>query len=254
VTKSQLARFSLVGIAKHVLAHAEDFDLQAAKVKSSFKSRVLPLVAKFPQLQVFPYPVQKLLAPEISAAISKHEDGEEPRVFEAEDSQENSRAPVCDCRFFQKWQLPCCHIWQHHLYFGSLTESAMETWKWMWEDGGYELYETRVTQWEAHRVKDEIGAPLRKRLDLGEVLTSFRTRFYAMEESVRTLESSAAERVMDWWLGRLHEVLGSLGDDGLEAFKASVGLDSGSDSNGRAVGAGRDSDRRLTDTGSEVLE
>jgi hypothetical protein len=69
-----------------------------------------------------------------------------------------------------------------------------------------------------------------------------------MEESVRTLESSAAERVMDWWLGRLHEVLGSLGNDGLEAFKASVDLDSGSggDGNSRAVGADRDSDGRLT--------
>jgi hypothetical protein len=232
------------------MAHAKDFDLRAAKVRSSFKTRVLPVVAEFPQIKVFPFPVQKLLAPEISSAIARHEDGEEPLVFEAEDSQGNGSAPDCDCRFFQKWQLPCCHIWHHHLCFGSLTESAMETWKWMWEDGGYELYERRESQWEAHGVKDEIGAPLRKRLDLGEVITSLRTRCYAMEESVKTLESSEAERVMDWWLGRLHEVLRSLGDDGLEAFKASVGLDSSSkgavgnrdsDSDGNGSGSGSDS-------------
>jgi len=115
------------------------------------------------------------MAPEIASAISKHEDGEEPLVFEVEDTQGNGRAPVCDCRFFQKWQLPCSHIWQHHICFGSLTESAMETWNWMWEDGGYELYESRESQWVAYRVKDKIRALLRKRLDLREVITSLRT-------------------------------------------------------------------------------
>ena len=73
-------------------------------------------------------------------------------------------------------------------------------------------------------VRDEIGAPLRKRLELGEVITSLRTRYYAIEESVKSLDSLEAGKVMDWWLGRLNEVLGSLGEDGLEAFKASVGL------------------------------
>ena len=35
---------------------------------------------------------------------------------------------------------------------------------------------------------------------------------------------------MDWWLEKLHEVLGNLGDDGLEVFKTSVGFDSSSKS------------------------
>jgi hypothetical protein len=65
ITKSQLARFSLLGIAKHIMAYAKNFDLRATKVKSSFKTRVLPLVAEFPQLKVFLFPVQKLLAPAI---------------------------------------------------------------------------------------------------------------------------------------------------------------------------------------------
>ena len=51
----------------------------------------------------------------------------------------------------------------------------METWNWMWEDGGYELYESRESQWVAYRVKDKIRALLRKRLDLREVITSLRT-------------------------------------------------------------------------------
>jgi hypothetical protein len=73
----------------------------------------------------------------------------------------------------------------------------METWKWMWEDGGYELYESRESQWVKYNVRDEIRAPLRKRLELGEVITSLHTRYYAMEESVKSLESLEAGKVTD---------------------------------------------------------
>jgi hypothetical protein len=119
-----------------------------------------------------------------------------PREFEAEDSQEDGAPPVCECRFFRKWQFPCSHIWHHHLVFGSLTPSAMEGWVWMWEEGGYELYESRTTEFISRGIKEEIGAPLRKRLDLGEVLTSLRSRYYVMEESVKDLDSQTASNVM----------------------------------------------------------
>jgi hypothetical protein len=66
-------------------------------------------------------------------------------------------------------------------------------------------------------------ALLRKRLDLGELIISMRLRYYTMEEAVKSLESSVVGKVMDWWLGWLNEVLGRLGDDRLEAFKAFVG-------------------------------
>lgn len=146
-----------------------------------------------------------------------------PREFEAEDSQEDGAPPVCDCTFFRKWQLPCSHIWHHHLVFGSLTPSAMEGWVWMWEEGGYELYESRTTEFISWGIKEEIGAPLRKRLDLGEVLTSLRSRYYMMEESMKDLDSKTASNVLDIWLGRLNEVLGSFTDLGKESLLADIG-------------------------------
>ena len=66
----------------------------------------------------------------------------------------------------------------------------------MWEEGGYELYENRTTEFISRGIKEEIVAPLRKRLDLSEVLTSLRSRYY-MEESVKDLGSQTASNVID---------------------------------------------------------
>jgi hypothetical protein len=71
VTKSQLSNFSLLGIVKHVMANAKDWDRRAAKVQSSFRTRQSALVVDHHQLGVFPYPVQELLAPEIRAAVDR---------------------------------------------------------------------------------------------------------------------------------------------------------------------------------------
>lgn len=68
---------------------------------------------------------------------------------------------------------------------------------WMWEEGGYELYENRTTKFISRGIKEEIVAPLRKRLDLSEVLTSLRSRYYMMEESVKDLGSQTASNVID---------------------------------------------------------
>ena len=59
MTLSQLAQFSLVGICKHVMSYAKDYDIRAEKVKGSFKTWVLPLVAEFPQLKIIPLCLKK---------------------------------------------------------------------------------------------------------------------------------------------------------------------------------------------------
>jgi hypothetical protein len=68
-TKSTLDQLSLLGIAKHVLTIAKEYDLRAEKAQTAFRTRVYPIVAAFPQLQVFPYTVQQLLVPQIKEAI-----------------------------------------------------------------------------------------------------------------------------------------------------------------------------------------
>jgi hypothetical protein len=57
------------------------------------------------------------------------------------DSQGGIRPPSCRCQFYRKWQLPCRHIWQHHILFRVLTPDAMAAFSFAWDEGGYEIYE-----------------------------------------------------------------------------------------------------------------
>ena len=93
-----------------------------------WKTRRHPLAVEFPKLGVFPYPVQLLLVEEINQGKLLVEEEEVPEPLAATpevDSQEGVRPPWCRCCFYQKWQLPCWHIWQHHILFSVLTTDAM---------------------------------------------------------------------------------------------------------------------------------
>jgi hypothetical protein len=224
VTKSILSRFSLQGVAKHVMATAKDYDLRADERREKFRTRVLPLAQEHPELQRFPYPVQCLLTDEIKAAKRLIEEDEPIRDFLLEDSHGDGRPPVCDCRFFRKWQIPCCHIWQHHILFGSVTTAMLDEWEWMWEDGGYECYETRGTDWVERGFREEIGAPVRCRLDLKELLDGLKSRYYELEATVASMPPEKAAAVMLWWVGKLGGATSVAGQWGLEKFKQELGL------------------------------
>lgn len=126
-TKSELQRFSLEGLIKHILTIDKDYARRAEDIASSFRTRFLPLTAEFEELRVFPFPVQKLLSEEIRTTQYSFNEGEETREFIIQDEEGLSTPPVCECLFFRKWQLPCQHIWHHHIVFGSLTPTVIET-------------------------------------------------------------------------------------------------------------------------------
>ena len=65
VTKDILQRFSLLGIVKHSLVIDKEYDLRAEEVEWKWRTRQHPLAVEFPELGIFPYPVQQLLVEEI---------------------------------------------------------------------------------------------------------------------------------------------------------------------------------------------
>jgi hypothetical protein len=114
--------------------------------------------------------------------------------------------PVCNCLFFRKWQLPCQHIWHADMAFHILTDAAMETWKWGWEEGGFEMYEHWTTDWVESRVMEEIGAPLRYRLNLREVTDSIQSRFFDLEQRLAKSKRHEASNIMGLWLDKLNDM------------------------------------------------
>jgi hypothetical protein len=100
VTKNILQRFSLLGIVKHSLAIDKEFDYQAYEAKQKWRTRQHPLAAEFPELGVFPSPVQKLLADELVQAKLLVCEEEVPKPLAAVpkvDSQGDIAPPTCSC-------------------------------------------------------------------------------------------------------------------------------------------------------------
>ena len=74
----------------------------------------------------------------------------------------------CDCLFFRQYQLPCAHMWQQeHIFGGVLEDEAVwEDFVFMFEDGGFEIYEGREVIYSQKELAEEIGAPAKRRLEV----------------------------------------------------------------------------------------
>lgn len=214
--KSILQRFSLKGIAQHILAVDKEWDQRAHKALVKFRSCILPQVAPYPYLYKLPTPVQIMLANEIKAANDiMATAGEDP--YELDDELR------CSCQFYRKYQLPCQHIWHQHILYDIISEEDFERYTFMWEDSGFEIYERVTTEYFERGIDAEIGAPARRRLDIKEALDGIRSRYYALEEQVAAMPKEAADEVVRWWISKLDRITGPLRRGGVEEFKAEIG-------------------------------
>jgi hypothetical protein len=95
------------------LAIDKEYGLRAKEVEQKWRTRQHPLAAEFPELRVFPYPVQQLLVEEIyqEKLLVGEEEIPEPLATIPEVDSQGGVCPSCRCQFYQKWQLPCRHIW-----------------------------------------------------------------------------------------------------------------------------------------------
>jgi hypothetical protein len=100
--------------------------------------------------------------------------------------------PRCECRWYRAWQLPCAHIWHHHLIFGSLLPAHLTQLAEIWATNGYEIYEEIQKPFQGE-LDEIIGIPVREGLDWRERMEVLNTKFYSVKEwlSERDLPSEA---------------------------------------------------------------
>ncbi|KAI9704232.1 MAG: hypothetical protein M1836_007093 [Candelina mexicana] len=167
--------------------------------------------------------LQKLIAAEIKAADNDCDEGEDPREIDDLSS--------CDCLFFQKYQLPCRHIWLQHKLWGMIKEEDFDRWNHMFDDSGFEIYECMGTEYYHKDIDEDIGAPARRRLDMREILDSVKSQYYELEEQVADLPAARADGIMRLWIATLDRITGDIRRAGVEEFKKQVlEADDGGDS------------------------
>ena len=73
-----MQRFSLTGAANHVLRIGDQWEIRAQKAAIDFRTTYTSECQDYPQLALFPYPVQSLLVEQYKIARKEIVEGEEP--------------------------------------------------------------------------------------------------------------------------------------------------------------------------------
>jgi hypothetical protein len=159
------------------------------------------IIAHLPQLRGFPYPVQLLIVNEMDRAEEADDEGVQPQVGLTNEIS-------CTCLFWRRWQLPSHHILQHHMIFGHLTDEVWAHWRWNWEENGFEIYETAETEYINQEMYQQIGAPVRRRLDVREIVDSLMNRYYGLEEELEYANEAERDLVIRFWIDELDRTVG----------------------------------------------
>jgi hypothetical protein len=96
------------------------------------------------------------------------------------------------CGFFNKFLLPCKHIIHSDYLFQSITSEDWTAWAVIFEEGGYNVYETMGTVHVWDREEESHEESTRRKLMVGTFLEGIRARFFELEEEVRELEEEEA--------------------------------------------------------------
>ncbi len=102
-----------------------------------FRSLHLSDTAFFPGMRKLLHPVQQRVLAQLERGNELLAEGVDPKPL--------SDKLECDCLYFRQYQLPCAHMWQQeHIFGGVLEDEAVwEDFVSMFEDGGFEVYESR---------------------------------------------------------------------------------------------------------------
>lgn len=96
--------WSLRGTVQHLANIAYGYDQRAEKAADEWRSGHYADSAFYPGLGKLPGPLQLLILREREEAELLIEEGQDPREFD--------KAGMCDCLFWQQYQLPCRHLFQ----------------------------------------------------------------------------------------------------------------------------------------------
>ncbi len=82
----------------------------------------------------------------------------------------------------------------------------------MFEDGGFEIYESTTKEYAIKDIHDAIGAPDRRLLEVREVLDQIKDRYYDIAEATSTPDWTADERdlFIAKWVDQLSKLTGPI--------------------------------------------
>lgn len=120
--------------------------------------------------------MQELIAAQIKKAREKISAGEISKDDFTDDLS-------CHCLFYRQYQLPCSHLWRLHIERNAFGEGDWERWSYMFEEGGFEIYESTIKEYAAKDICKEPNGPSKDMLKLCERLEEIKRGLYELEEN-----------------------------------------------------------------------
>ena len=119
--------------------------------------------------------------------------------------------PRCKCRWFRAWQLPCAHLWHHHLLENSLRPSHFQRLFDLYRQHGFDFY--RDIQRPPTTVEEPVELPRHSLLQIQEVTEVLRSTVYSIRDQLQQVNGSRdeLERVLGGLFGRVQQDLQWLG-------------------------------------------
>jgi hypothetical protein len=193
--------FSLAGICMHVVHVTSEYDKRARETECNFRTKQVAAVSYMPQLRKFPYPVQLLLMGEIRGAEDLDDRGDLSRHGLDDEVK-------CGCLFYRRYQLSCRHILHYHMIFGYLRDEHWEAYAFMFEECGFEIYETASKTYANKEMFEEIGVPARRKLEIREVMDQLQNRYYRLEEEMEGWPEVERDQAIRTWIYELERITG----------------------------------------------
>ena len=245
------------GIVRHVIKIGDQWETRAEKEATIFRTTRSAACNDFPELAAFPGPVQTMMAEQIKLAILDNEDSNTPPAGELDDvltcpiGSEASQG----CLFYRQYQLPCRHLWQYEVLYGVFRHSDWERWNALFDDGGFEIYESTTKTYVIDEIHDIIGGPDRQALEMREVLDSIKDKYYDIVENTAAWTAEQRIPILEGWISWLGRLTGPIRAAGVE--EALKELDSeavGPLAEGRINDEVRRKRQRQRDSDEEELE
>ncbi|KAK9369388.1 hypothetical protein V1509DRAFT_645974 [Lipomyces kononenkoae] len=192
--RTKMSKFGFLGLVAHLDNICTKIDEDPRRKEENFRTSHFKEAELYPELRNFPVPIQKLLIGEIEEMMKL---ANEPEFIDPNEIES-------DCVFYRQYLLPCRHIFLTHLHYGILTPDKWQMYELMFEESGFEIYESFANEYVHDDIYDEIRAPERRALTCKEILKSLRSKYYEMEEVLlEQVGPDETARVMDSWLESL---------------------------------------------------
>ena len=95
-----------------------------------------------------------------------------------------------------------------------IIQHDWERWTFMFENGGFEIYESTIKTYVIKEIHDAIGGSNRQQLEVREVLEQVKTRYFELQNLTAEFNEGQQQHLLALWVSHLKQLTGPIRKQG----------------------------------------